>query len=238
MDPPSSLRSLAPRNALLASLSDDAFRRVRATVERVHLTRGQLLATPGVRMSYAYFPLRGVVALVAMTSEGESVQVAMVGPEGVVGLPTVLHEDVMPYQAVAPVALDVVRIRLSSLLTEVRGNAAFHARLLAYAHQQMTAMTHAAVCHRFHTTLQRLCLWLLTVSDGLQAQTVDVTQELLAQLLGTTRTGVSEAASLLDDAGVIRQRRGRVRILQRAGLCARVCDCYDYSTERPPHRVR
>src|SRR5688572_10857636 len=100
--------------------------------------------------------------------------------------------------------LEVIRIRLPTLLAEVRSNTALQGRLLAYAHQQVGAMTRAAACHRFHTTLQRLCLWLLTASDSLQSDTVEVTQDLLAQFLGTTRTGVSLAATSLSDEGVIR----------------------------------
>jgi CRP-like cAMP-binding protein len=238
MPPPASLRPLAARNALLASLSGDALRRWPSAVEHVRVTRGQILAAPGMRLPYAYFPLHGVVALVAMTAEGESVQVATVGSNGVLGLPTVLHDDVLPYQAVAPVTLEAVRVRLPTLMAEVRSNAAFQARLLAYAHQQMTAMTRAAVCVRYHATLQRLCLWLLTVSDALHADTVDVTHDLLAQLLGTTRPGVSLAAVALADRGLIRQRRGRMRILQRTGLRARVCDCYDAPATRPVPRPR
>ena len=238
MPPPASLRSLAARNALLASLSGDALRRWQSVVEHVRVTRGQILAAPGVRLPYAYFPLRGVVALVAMTTEGESVQVAMVGPEGVLGLPTVLHDDVLPYQAVAPVTLEAVRVRLPALMTEVRSNAGFQARLLASAHQQITAMTRAAACHRFHTILQRLCLWLLTTSDGLHSETVEVTQDLLAQFLGTTRTGISLAATTLSDDGVIRQRWGRVQIVRRSVLSARACTCYEAPAKSPVHRAR
>jgi CRP-like cAMP-binding protein len=238
MPGPASLRSLAARNTLLASLSGDALRRWQSAIEHVRVTRGQILAAPGVRLPYAYFPLRGVVALVAMTTDGGSVQVGTVGSDGVLGLPTVLHDDVLPYQAVAPVTLDAVRLRLPVLIAEARSNTAFQARLLAYAHQQVTAMTRAAACHRFHTTLQRLCLWLLTVSDSLHSDTLEVTQDLLAQFLGTTRTGISLAATTLSDDGVIRQRWGRVQIVRRMGLSARACDCYEAPTKPPVHRTR
>ena len=238
MPGPASLRSLAARNALLASLSGDALRRWQSVVEHVRVTRGQILAPPGVRLPFAYFPLRGVVALVAMTPEGESVQVGTVGSDGVLGLPTVLHDDVLPYEAVAPVTLEAIRLRLPTLIAEARSNAALQGRLLAYAHQQVAAMTRAAACHRFHTTLQRLCLWLLTVSDSLQSETVEVTQDLLAQLLGTTRTGISLAATTLSDHGVIRQRWGRVQIVRRPGLSARACDCYEAPAKPPVHRAR
>ena len=238
MPGPASLRSLAARNALLASLSSDALRRWQSAIEHVRVTRGQILAAPGVRLPYAYFPLRGVVALVAMTAEGESVQVGTVGSDGVLGLPTVLHDDVLPYQAVAPVTLEAVRLRLPVLLAETRSNTAFQARLLAYAHQQVAAMTRAAACHRFHTTLQRLCLWLLTASDSLQSDTVEVTQDLLAQFLGTTRTGISLAATILSDNGVIRQRWGRVQIVRRTALFARACDCYEPPAKPPLQRTR
>lgn len=238
MPGPASLRSLAARNALLASLPGDALRRWQSAIEHVRVTRGQILAAPGVRLRYAYFPLRGVVALVAMTSEGEGVQVGTVGTDGVLGLPTVLHDDVLPYQAVAPVTLEAVRVRLPALMAEVRSNAAFQTRLFAHAHQQMAAMTRAAACHRFHTTLQRLCVWLLAASDGLQSQTVEVTQDLLAQFLGTTRTGISLAATTLTDEGVIRQRWGRVQIVRRTALSARACDCYEPPARPPVHRAR
>ena len=238
MPGPASLRSLAARNAVLASLPGDALRRWQSAIEHVRVTRGQILAAPGLRLPFAYFPLRGVVALVAMTAEGESVQVGTVGSDGVLGLPTVLHDDVLPYQAVAAVTLDAVRLRLPAVLAEVRSNTALQARLFAYAHQQVIAMTRAAACHRFHTTLQRFSLWLLTASDSLQSQTVEVTQDLLAQFLGTTRTGISLAATTLSDDGVIRQRWGRVQIVRRMGLSARACDCYEPPAKQPLHRTR
>jgi CRP-like cAMP-binding protein len=161
-----------------------------------------------------------------VSSEGETVQVALVASDGVAGLPTLLHNEVLPYQIVVPVTGAAVRVRVPALLSELQRDAACHARFLAYEHQQMAAMAQAAVCLRFHTVLQRLCRWLLTAADGLQGDTLDVTQDVLAQLLGTPRPVVSAAASALHDRGVIRQRRGRVRILQRTGLCARVCPCY------------
>jgi CRP-like cAMP-binding protein len=179
-----------------------------------------------------------VIALVAITAEGESVQVATVGSDGVLGLPAVLHDDVLPYQAVAPVTLEAVRVRLPVLIAEVRSNTAFQGRLLAYAHQQIATMTRVAACHRFHTTLQRLCVWLLTVSDSLHSETVEVTQDLLAQFLGTTRTGISLAATSLSDDGVIRQRWGRVQIVRRMGLSARACDCYEAPPKHPILRNR
>ena len=238
MAPPATLRSLAARNALLATLSSDAVRRLSAGFERVQVKSGQILCTPGVRMPYAYFPLRGVMALVAITAQGETVQVAMVGPSGVVGPPTVLHDDALPYQAVAPVTLEAIRMPVSALVAELRENPSFQSRLLAHAHQQVTAMTRATTCYRFHTAVQRLCWWLLTASDGLQSDTVDVTHDLLAQLLGTTRTVISAAANVLDDDGLIRQRRGRVRLLRRPQLCARVCDCYDVPSRMAVPQMR
>jgi len=227
MAPLGTVRSLAARNTLLASLSSDAVRRLHAGIERVQVKAGQILCTPGMRMPYAYFPVRGVIALVAITAHGNTVQVAMVGPTGMVGPPTVLHDDVLPYQAVAPVTLEAIRVPVSALVAELRTNPALQSRLLGHAHRHVTAMTRAAACYRFHTGVQRLCWWLLTASDGLQSDTVDVTHDLLAQLLGTTRTVISAAASVLDEDGLIRQRRGRVHILRRPQLCARVCDCYD-----------
>ena len=225
---------------LLASLSGDALRRWQSAIEHVRVTRGQILAAPGVRLPYAYFPLRGVVALVAMTAEGESVQVATVGSDGVLGLPTVLHDDVLPYQAVAPVTLEAVRVRLPALIAEVRSNAAFQARLLAHAHQQMAAMTRAAACHRFHTTLQRLCLWLLTVvgqsalgDGGRHAGPAGPVPR------APRAPGISLAATMLSlTAASFVSGGAACRLCGARALSARACDCYEPPAKPPVHRAR
>jgi CRP-like cAMP-binding protein len=219
-------RSRGVGNRLLAVLEAHDLRRLQPACTRVRLTRGDVLLTPGASCRYAYFQVRGIIELLATTADGETVQVGLVGSDGVVGLPTVLHEGVSPFQLVVPIAGEAYRVPVSTVLAEVRRHARFQQALLQHAHQQVTHMAHAAVCHRFHTVLQRLCVWLLTAADRTSADTLDVTQDLLAQLLGAHRTAVSVAATALQDRGVIRQRHARVQILQRAGLRARACSCY------------
>jgi CRP-like cAMP-binding protein len=224
--PPVANLSRVGGNRLLSGLSTDDLRRLQTSLERVRVARGQILSMPGQPLRHVYFPLRGVIALVAMTSDGEMLQVASVGPEGVVGVPTVLHEDVLPYQVVVPVAGEAIRIPVATLLHELQRAPAFQQALLAYAHQQVTSMAQAAVCQRFHTVLQRLALWLLTAADGVGADTLDITQELIARLLGAPRSAVSWAATQLQDRGIVRLRHGRVQILKRVRLQTTSCTCY------------
>jgi CRP-like cAMP-binding protein len=233
---PAAGRSVAAVNRLLETLPVLVRRSLHPSLERVRLTRGQLLAAPGAEVQYAYFPLRGVLVLLATGPDGETVQVGMVGPDGLVGTSILLRDTSWPYAVVAPVPGDAYRLRVSTLLSACERDVAVQRLLLGCAQHQLHAMAQASVCHRFHTVQQRLSGWLLAAARAASTDTLAVTQDLLAQVLGAPRTSVSRAATVLEDHGVIRQRHGRVRILQREGLRVRACACATGPDHEPSHR--
>jgi CRP-like cAMP-binding protein len=176
-------------------------------------------------MQYAYFPLRGVIVLLAMGLNGETVQVGMVGPAGLVGTPILLRDTSWPYAVLAPVPGDAYRLRVSTLLSVCERDVAAQRLLLGCAQHQLREMAQASLCHRFHPVLQRLSGWLLAAANVVGSDMLDVTQHLLAQVLGTQRSAVSAAVQVLQDRRVLRQRHGRLQILHRSGVRACACAC-------------
>jgi CRP-like cAMP-binding protein len=219
-------------------------RSLQASLELVRFTRGQIVAAPGTAVQHAYLPLTGLVALLATGPDGETVQVGLVGSTGIVGTPVLLHETQWPYAALVVVPGEAYRLRVAILLAASAQDATLQRLLFGCAQQQLQAMAQASVCHRFHSVQERLSGWLLVAARAAGTDTVAVTQDLLAQLLGAPRTVVSRAATGLEDRGLIRQQHGRVRILQRGGLRARACSCgtpfddppSEQYADRPPRR--
>jgi CRP-like cAMP-binding protein len=203
--------------------------------ERIELVAGELLAPAGAVPKYAYFPLRGVIALVASTAEGQTAQVALVtaaGPVAVAGS----FEGELPFALMAPVPGTAYRVRASKLHELLAGSSARDAWLREVIHGQTVQTVQAALCHRFHAVPARLATWLLTVSAAVESSSLHVTQDVLEQLLGSPRSVVSGAASRFQDLDLLRVRHGRVRIVHRAGLAAHACACYaatrDMATSR------
>ena len=218
-------RSVAAVNRLLETLPAPVRRSWHPSLERVRLTRGHLLAAPGADVQYAYFPVRGVLVLLATGPDGETVQVGMVGPDGLVGTSILLRDTTWPYAVVAPVPGDAYRLRMSTLLSACERDGAVQRLLLGCAQHQLREMAQASLCHRFHPVLQRLSGWLLAAADLVGSDMLDVTQHLLAQVLGTQRSAVSAAVQVLQDRRVLRQRHGRLQILHRSGVRACACAC-------------
>jgi CRP-like cAMP-binding protein len=212
-------------NRVLAAVSDADRRRVLLLLQPVRLRRGAILYQSGDEIGHAYFPVNGLVSLVGMTESGGYLQVAAVDAEGFVGVPLLLRERITPHQAVVHVACDAYRLRAAALIEECRRNPDLHHVALRVTHQHVTQIAQSSLCHRFHTVLQRLSRWLLVYARCLQTQSIDLTQDRLAQVLGCPRSTVSTAAVALQDKGYIRLRHGRIRILDRAGLRATACEC-------------
>lgn len=217
---------MPPANRLLATLPRDELRRLEGQLESVRLSKGKVLYDAGDPMRHAYFPLNGMVSLLATTRHGQTVEVAMVGNEGVVGLPIVLRATVAPYRVMVQIPADAVRVRSETLAIEFRRCTEFQDALLMYTNSLVGQISQSAVCHRFHPVLQRLSRWLLIAHDRVEGDTIELTQEFIAHMLGIPRTGVTAAAVALGDAGVIRYRRGRITILNRKRLEAESCECY------------
>ena len=233
---------MAAVNRLLSLLPKDAYRRLQPQLEHVVLQKSKVLYDVGDVMTYAYFPISGMVSLLAMTRAGEMVEVAIVGSDGVIGLPIVLYATTVPYRVVVQITGSAWRIRSETFRQEFTREAALQEVLLRYTHRLVGQISQSAVCHHFHTVSQRLCRWLLMAHDCIDTDTVDLTQEFLSHMLGVPRTTVSAAAVELQDAAVIRYRRGRITILNRKRLEASACECYGIVRrdigQFPPARMR
>ena len=212
-------------NRVLARLSDLEQRRVVASVTPVHLAPGTRLYDPGDIVRHAYFPLRGVISLLGMTPDGDSLQVAAVDSTTFIGMPIVLEADRTPHHAVAYVPCEAIRLDTATLRDACRRDATFHRAILQCAHTHVVHIGEAAVCHRFHTVTQRLSRTLLTFVASLRDSTIPLTQDVLASILGADRSAISRAAMQLQDCGATRQRHGAIQVLSRSSLQAHACEC-------------
>ena len=219
-------------NTLLSRLPKDAQQRLLSHCTRVPLDKHELLSETGTPVKWAYLPCSGVVSLQTMTEDAESVEVAMVGSEGLVGLPMASTSDLCPHTAVVVIPGDALRLRPDVLQAEFERNPALQRVLVHYWHALITDIAQGSVCHRFHTARQRLARWLLSASDRTQSARIQMTQERLGQALGLQRTGVTAASVALQDAGAIKSRHGLITILDRRRIESMACECYRLSRER------
>jgi PAS domain S-box-containing protein len=228
--PSTELHIPAPRlqaeNDLLAAFSPEDYERIRPSLEFVSLAQGEVLYRPEDRIDYVYFPTTGVVSLVSVTEEGATIEVGMIGNDGMVGISLFLGTSIMPYLIVVQVSGAALRMRRELFEIESSRQGPFHIRLLHYAQVRLNMLTQSAVCNRFHTLDERLCRWLLTIQGFVKTDEFTLTQEFISQMLGVRRSGVTVAARELQDRGLIKYSRGRITIKSRAGLESKACECY------------
>lgn len=213
-------------NRLLASLPHAEYESLLPDLELVHLSKRKILYNQGDRVHSAYFPLNGVLSLLATTAAGEVVEVAMVGNEGMIGLPILLKVGVSPYQIQVQIPGVAVRISAHVMKREFLKGGHFQDVMLRHMHALLSHITQSAVCNRFHSLEARLCRWLLITRDRINSDTIDFTQEFLAHMLGCPRTGVTMVASTLQKARLIGYARGRIELLDVPGLERTSCECY------------
>src|SRR5687768_7687640 len=190
------------------------------------LALGTVLYEPGSKMDDVYFPISGVVSLLYTLEDGHSTELAIVGNDGCVGLALLLGGETTPSRAVVQIAGYAYRIRSSAVVAEFHKGGGTTRVLLRYIQALMTQMVQTAVCNRHHTVEQQLCRWLLLSLDRLSSNKVRMTQELIANMLGVRRPGITEAARTLQAAGVIKYTRGHITVPDRAKLEAHACECY------------
>jgi CRP-like cAMP-binding protein len=222
--------SVAPgpqQNNILAALSRPELDRLLPSLEHVSLSLGAALYESGDRMGYVCFPTTSIISLLYELENGSSAEIAVVGYEGVVGIALFMGGDTMPNRAVVQSAGDAWRLPGRVLKDEFARAGTFQHVLLRYTLAMLTQMAQTAVCNRHHTVDQQLCRWLLLSLDRLPANELSMTQELIANMLGVRREGVTEAAGKLQEAGLISYHRGRITVLDRRGLEKRVCECYE-----------
>ena len=213
-------------NHLLAALPPAQWQRWKPGLELVVLTLGQVLYEPGRVMSHVYFPTTAIVSLLYVMENGSSAEIAVVGNEGIVGVSLFMGGGSTPSRAVVQSAGHGYRLRATAMQEEFdRGGPVLHL-LLRYTQALITQMAQTAVCNRHHTLDQQLCRWLLLSLDRLFGSELVMTQELISNMLGVRREGVTEAALKLQRAGLIRYARGRITVLDREGLEGRSCECY------------
>jgi CRP-like cAMP-binding protein len=216
----------AKKNHLLAHLPDTAWQRWQSQLEAVDLALGQVLCESGVTMSHVVFPTTAIVSLLYVLEDGASAEIAVVGNEGIVGVSLFMGGQSTPSRAVVQSAGRGYRMASRGMLEEFnRAGPVLHL-LLRYTQALITQMAQTAVCNRHHSLDQQLCRWLLLSLDRLPGNVLVVTQELIANMLGVRREGVTEGALKLQRAGLIRYTRGRITVLDRPGLEARTCECY------------
>jgi len=215
-----------PQNQLLAVLPQDVWQRLAPQMEQVDMPLGQVLCESGSTLKHVYFPVTSIVSLLYVMENGASAEIAVVGNEGIVGISLFMGGDSMPSRVVVQSAGRGLRLKAQLLKEEFNlGGPVMHV-LLRYTQALITQMAQTAVCNRHHALEQQLCRWLLLSLDRLSSNELLMTQELIANMLGVRREGVTEAALKLQKLGLISYARGRILVLDRAGLEARTCECY------------
>jgi CRP-like cAMP-binding protein len=223
----------SPRqNRLLDALPEAEYEQLLPDLEPAPLPLGKVLYESGEEQSHVYFPTDAIVSLRYVMENGASAEIAVVGNEGIVGIALFMGGETMPNRAVVQSAGHAYRLKGPVLKRELarfgaRRDSTLQPLLLRYTMALVTQMAQTAVCNRHHSIDQQLCRWLLLSLDRLPSDELDMTQELIANMLGVRREGVTEAAGRLQSAGLIRYSRGHIKVLDRPGLEARVCECYE-----------
>ena len=214
------------QNHLLAALPAQDRERLLPHLERVPMPLGHVLYESGSELRHVYFPTTSIVSLLYVMIDGASAEIAVVGNDGILGVALFMGGETMPNRAVVQSAGHAYRLQGALLKQEFSRSGELQHLLLRYTQALLTQMAQTAVCNRYHSLDQQFCRWLLLSLDRLPADELVMTQELIANMLGVRREGVTEAAGNLQRAGLIEYQRGRITVLDRAGLEARTCECY------------
>jgi len=216
----------AVNNVILLSLPDEEYNLLRPHLELVELPQYNILHQPGEKIDFAYFLNRGMTSLVALTSDGRSVEVGIVGKEGMVGMPLTVGLRRDTFRAIMQMSGSGLRIQSEAFEDVLSCTSILPSELSRFALMHGMQVAQLAACNRLHEIDQRLARWLLMCQDRVDSQMIPLTHEFLAQMLGTRRPSVSLAAGVLEDAGLIENRRGTVKIFNRKGLEEAACECY------------
>jgi CRP-like cAMP-binding protein len=213
-------------NLLLAALPATVYQQLLPRLELVQMDLGHSLYESGGQLQYVYFPITGIVSLLYVTAGGNSAELAVVGCEGMIGVSLFMGGETTPNRAVVQSACRAYRLPSQALKAAFAEGGALQVILLKYTQALITQISQTAVCNLHHSLDQQLCRWLLLSLDRLPQNELHMTQELIANMLGVRRQGVTEAAGKLEKAGLIRYTRGLITVLDRPGLERRACECY------------
>lgn len=215
------------KNHILASLPPEDYERIAHHLVPVQLTHGQIVQEAGEPIEYVYFPHNSMISLVSQTLEGESVEVGIVGFEGMEGISSVLGVDNSPHEGLVQIPDGAMRMSVQALREEFKRAGRLHDLLLRYTQGLLLQTSQVAACNRLHSVSERLARWLLMSDDRCVCDDLPFTQDFLALMLGVRRAGVTEAALVLQAEDYIHYRRGHIQIIDRAGLKDYSCDCYE-----------
>lgn len=213
-------------NSLLACLPEPVWARIAPSLELVDMPLGMVLYESGCKMSHVYFPINAIVSLLYVMEDGASAEIAVVGKEGIVGIAILMGGEATPSRAVVQSAGKGFRLPAHVIQAEFHRSGPLMHLLLRFIQALITQMAQTAVCNRHHSLDQQLCRWLLLSLDRLTGNELVMTQELISNMLGVRREGVTEAALKLQRQGLISYTRGHITVTDRAGLENRVCECY------------
>lgn len=219
-------RQIDVGNRILKALPREEFARLAPHLTTVKWEKDEVVYISGDQIRYVYFPIRGLMSLLATTETGSTVEVSMVSNEGIVGLPVVLKNRMIPFEVTVKTETEAYRIKAEELQEEFDKGEALHETILRYLNVQIAEISQLALCHRFHTVEKALGRWLLMAQDRLNTERLNVTQETISSSLGAPRTGVTMAAGALQRAGFIRYSRGKIMILDRKRLEENSCECF------------
>ncbi|HSH72313.1 MAG TPA: Crp/Fnr family transcriptional regulator [Methylophilaceae bacterium] len=214
------------QNHLLNALPKTEYDRLLAHLELVNMPLGEVLYESGGHLKHVYFPTSAIISLLYVMEDGSSAEIAVVGNEGILGISLFMGGETTPSRAVVQSAGYGYRLKSQLLKDEFNRNGPVLRLLLRYTQALITQMAQTAVCNRHHSVEQQLCRWLLLSIDRLAKDEIIMTQELIANMLGVRREGVTEAAGKLQRAGLIDYSRGHIKVINRLGLEARSCECY------------
>ncbi len=225
--PPDASQNKARKNFLLTSLPDLEFERVQSHLQPVSLKLGQVLYESGDKMDYVYFPTTAIISLLYVMENGATAEIGVVGNDGILGIALFMGGDTTPNRAVVQSAGEAFKMKAKDLMAEFTLGGVFHNLLLRYTQALITQISQTAVCNRLHSVDQQFCRWLLLSHDRLNSNKLVMTHDLISNMLGVRREGVTMAARKLAARKLIKNVRGSITILDRRGLEEAVCECYD-----------
>ena len=215
-----------PINQILTALPLDEYQRLTKHLKPVNLISGTILLEPHEPITTIYFPQRAMISLVSIMMDGSTTEIGLIGNEGMIGLPAILGGSSTTSRTIVQVSGSALEISAEIIRQEFQRGERLYELLLLYTQALLTQVSQSAACNRQHNIEERLARWLLSVQDCILQDELPLTQEFIANMLGTRRSGVTVAAGILQQAGIIRYSRGRITILDQKGLEETACECY------------
>ena len=218
--------SVRPRNLILSRMPEDQFRTLARSLVPTDMPLGMQLGTPNAPVEYIYFPVAGLVSVDALTESGESVEIGVIGREGLTGVYSLLGHKQGAHSVIMQGPGAGLRIRAGIVRDEFLKGGVFAQLIHSFMYMQIVQMSQSVLCNRLHAVEARMARWMLTACDRMQTDSLQLTQEFLAQMLGSRRSTVTVSAGQLQREGLIDYARGRVKVVDRPGLEAKTCECY------------